>query len=144
MGARVSVEGSPANLERMTCPLSASGHSGITIEVSYQGLDAAHREHPGTIISDVQSPDIDGYHVAWTLESGPDLRSHLGERDDGRSWGAGCWRGSTTSSRSPSIPSRPCGRRRFFRRSTLQANPPVFAEPRVAIPSGCQGGTPSL
>lgn len=75
MSARVLIiEDNPANLELMTYLLRAFGHTVLTAEDGYRGLEAAVFEHPDLIICDVQLPDIDGFEVARRLKNDPRLR----------------------------------------------------------------------
>jgi len=69
------IEDNPANLELMTYLLSTFGHTVLSAADGLRGLEAARRELPDLVISDVQLPDIDGYEVARWLKSNPDLRA---------------------------------------------------------------------
>jgi two-component system cell cycle response regulator len=75
VGARILIiEDNSANLELMTYLLGTFGHTVLAAEDGRRGLEAARRELPDLIISDVQLPDLDGYEVARRLKSEARLR----------------------------------------------------------------------
>ena len=75
MGARILViEDNPANLELMSYLLKAFGHEVLTACDGEAGLEAARRQSPDLIISDIQIPKIDGLDVARQLKNHPSLK----------------------------------------------------------------------
>ena len=75
MGARILViEDNAANLELMGYLLKAFGHEVLTACDGEAGLEAARRQSPDLIISDIQIPKIDGLDVARQLKNHPSLK----------------------------------------------------------------------
>src|SRR5438270_5852181 len=53
--------------------LQAFGHPPLTGRDGRSGLEAARREAPDIILSDIQLPDIDGYAIARQIRADPRL-----------------------------------------------------------------------
>lgn len=76
MGLRVLIiEDNAANLELMNYLLRAFGHQPIAASDGLEGCRLAQETRPDVIICDIQLPGADGYAVARTLKSDPELRN---------------------------------------------------------------------
>lgn len=74
MPARILViEDNPENLELMSYLLKAFGHTVTTATDGEEGLEAARREPPDLIISDLLMPKMDGYQVIRAVRRDPCL-----------------------------------------------------------------------
>ncbi len=72
MPARILViEDNQENLDLMTYLLTAYGYDALAARDGEKGLEAARRELPELIISDLQMPSVDGYEVARRLRRDP-------------------------------------------------------------------------
>jgi PAS domain S-box-containing protein len=74
MGCRILViEDNQANLELMTYPLAAFGHTTIAARDGEAGVAAARQALPHLILCDIALPVLDGYGVARRLKAEPGL-----------------------------------------------------------------------
>src|SRR5579864_295931 len=72
MPARILlIEDDEASLELLKYVLSAFGHTLFEARDGEQGLEAARRELPDLILTDLQMPKMDGYGVVRALRKDP-------------------------------------------------------------------------
>ncbi len=72
MPARIlAVEDNAASLELVRYLLASAGYEVLVATDGAQGLDAATRELPDLIISDLQMPGMDGYALIAALQRTP-------------------------------------------------------------------------
>lgn len=69
------IEDNEQNFYLVSFILTARGHEMLWAKDGEAGIDAARREHPDLILLDIQLPIMDGYSVARSLRTRPDLRS---------------------------------------------------------------------
>jgi two-component system, cell cycle response regulator len=67
------IEDNPDNLELMSYLLVAYGHIVSMAEDGESGIEAAKSERPDLVACDIHLPGVDGYEVARTLKSLPEL-----------------------------------------------------------------------
>ena len=67
------IEDNPDNLELMSYLLGAYGHAVSMAEDGESGIEAARSERPDLVACDIHLPGVDGYEVARTLKSLPEL-----------------------------------------------------------------------
>ena len=76
MKARILlIEDNPQNRYLARFLLEQRGHEVVQAETGPQGLELAAQVRPDLILLDIQLPGMDGYTVAQTLKSDPDLSS---------------------------------------------------------------------
>lgn len=76
MPARILlIEDNEANLDLMAYILTAFGHTVFETRDGEQGIEAARRELPDLILTDLQMPKIDGYGVVRALRKDPRFQS---------------------------------------------------------------------
>ena len=74
MPARILVvEDNQENRELMTYLLTAFGHTVFAAQDGEEGLEAARRELPDLVLSDLQMPKVDGYELARSFRQDPRL-----------------------------------------------------------------------
>lgn len=69
------VEDNPANLELVRYLLEMAGHTVTAAEHGEAGLEAALRDPPDLVLSDLQMPCMDGYVLLGHLRAHPALRN---------------------------------------------------------------------
>jgi two-component system cell cycle response regulator DivK len=67
------VEDNEQNLYLVTFLLESKGYRVLSAHDGQEGIDAAIRNKPDLILLDIQLPSMDGYAVARTLRTHPDL-----------------------------------------------------------------------
>lgn len=69
------IEDNQANLDLITYLLEAYGYGVSAARDGRSGLEAARRERPDLIISDIQMPGMDGFEIVERLKRDPELRA---------------------------------------------------------------------
>jgi len=67
------IEDNEQSLYLITFLLEAKGYEVLQARDGKEGIEAAARARPDLILLDIQLPSMDGYAVARSLRSGPDL-----------------------------------------------------------------------
>jgi CheY-like chemotaxis protein len=67
------IEDNEQNLYLVTFLLRSKGYEVLQAREGREGIDAAMRNRPDLILLDIQLPSMDGYEVARTLRTDPDL-----------------------------------------------------------------------
>jgi CheY-like chemotaxis protein len=77
--------------ETLQMVVSTMGHDAETVHDGRSALDAARRKRPDVVLLDISMPGMDGFTVARTMRSQPELRdirvvalTGFGQRDDRR------------------------------------------------------------
>jgi len=67
------IEDNEQNLYLVTFLLTSKGYEVLQAREGQEGIDAATRSKPDLILLDIQLPSMDGYAVARSLRTNPDL-----------------------------------------------------------------------
>jgi CheY-like chemotaxis protein len=92
------VEDNENNRDMLSRRLQRRGYAVLIAKDGLEGIEAAHRQHPGLILMDMSLPVCDGWEATRRLKSDPDtldipiiaLTAHAMSDDRSAAFAAGC------------------------------------------------------